>query len=184
MRITILSGTPGTGKTSISKEISKMINATVISLNELVISENIIISYDEIRETSIINELKLLKRIKKLIKGYKKEKVGNVIIESHFSDIVPSKLIDYAIVLRCDPDVLLKRLELRGYKKEKIIENVQSEILGTCANFLLKKRLKKPVIEISTSEKNVKDIAGIIVDLISERIGINNYKIGKIDWFE
>jgi adenylate kinase len=119
-----------------------------------------------------------------LIKCYKNDYVSYLLIESHFSDILPNRLIHYAIVLRCDPDELFKRLEKRGYKKEKIIENVQSEILGSCGNYFLNKRLKKPVLEVNTTGKSVENIAKIVVDLITERIDFNYYKIGKIDWLE
>ncbi len=184
MKTIIISGTPGTGKTSVSKLILKALNAKLITINELVIKEGLILGYDEIRETSIINKRKILRRIKSLISQYKKDTIKYLIIESHFSDIIPNRYIDYAIVLRCDPDELFKRLEKRGYRKEKIIENVQSEILGNCANYIINKGLKKPVLEIDTSCKKVEDIAKIVVDLIVLRIDRRGYEIGKIDWLE
>ena len=184
MIIIVISGTPGTGKTSISKEISNIINARVISLNKLAISENLTIEFDELRDTYLINEAKVKKWLKNLIKEIKKESVNYLIIESHLSDITPNKFIDYAVILRCDPDELYNRLELRGYKKEKIIENVQSEILGTCANFLINKKLGKPIIELDTTNDNFSEIAKIIVNIITGKKDYNNFRIGNVDWLE
>ena len=184
MIIIVISGTPGTGKTSISKEISNIINAKVISLNELAISENLTREYDELRDTYIINEAKIKKRLKNSIKKFKKESVNYLIIESHLADITPNKFIDYAVILRCAPDELYNRLELRGYKKEKIIENVQSEILGTCENFLINKKLRKPIIEIDTTNDKFSEIAKILVNIITGKKDCNNFRIGKVDWLE
>ena len=184
MIIIVISGTPGTGKTTISKEISNIINARVISLNDLAISENLTIDYDDLRDSYIINESKIKKRLKNLIKEFQKESINYLIIESHLSDITPNKFIDYAVILRCDPDKLYNRLELRGYKKEKILENVQSEILGTCANFLINKKLGKPIIELDTTNDNFSEIAKIIVNIITGKKDYNNFRIGNVDWLE
>ncbi|MFX0058769.1 MAG: adenylate kinase family protein, partial [Candidatus Heimdallarchaeota archaeon] len=140
MKVIVLSGTPGTGKTKISKEIAKLINAKVITLNELAISENFVIKYDKQRDTSIIDEEKIISYLEKRIRSLNNEGLEFLIIESHFSDIVPDKYIDYAFILRCDPDILRERLKKRGYKKEKIVENIQSEILGNCVNYFMKKQ--------------------------------------------
>jgi adenylate kinase len=184
MKTIIISGTPGTGKTSLAKLMLKILNARIIILNELVIKEGLILGHDKMRDTSIINERKLLQRIKSIIKQYKKEQNKYLIIESHFSDIIPNRFIDYVIVLRCDPDELFKRLEKRGYSAEKILENVQSEILGNCVNYVINKGIKKPVVEIDTTGKEVEDIAKIAIDLITARIDIKWFEIGKIDWLE
>ncbi len=55
----------------------------------------------------------------------------NIILESHLlSDLkLPA---DLAIVLRCNPKELAKRLKKRKYRKTKINENLLSEILDYC----------------------------------------------------
>jgi adenylate kinase len=184
MKTIIISGTPGTGKTSISVKICKLINADLISLNELAITNNTTVGYDDSRETYIIDEGKLVKLVKKSIKQYKSQDIDYLIIESHFSDIIPKEFIDIAIVLRCDPDTLLKRLENRNYNTRKIIENIQTEILGNCVNFLINKNLDIPVLEIDTTQKSIEEIAEIIINLIINGKNYESYKVGKIDWLE
>ena len=184
MEIVIISGTPGTGKTSVSKKITEKLNARMISLNEIAISNNLIIKYDQKRDTSIINAKKIIGYVKKLIEQYKKEKIDVLIIESHFSDIIPNNIIDYPIVLRCHPDELIKRLKLRNYKIEKLRENVQTEILGNCTNYMIKKNLAKDIIEIDTSNLNIESVAEIIISLIQDNKNIEKFSKLKIDWLE
>jgi len=184
MKNLIVSGTPGTGKTTVSQNLLNNFKAKVISLNELAISEKLVIKYDIDRETSVINEKKLVRYIIKLIESYNKLNLELLIIESHFSDIVPSQYIDYVIILRCDPDELCIRLKERGYKKEKIRENVQSEILGNSANYFLNKQLNKPILEIDTTNNSIDVITKIIIGILTGKVDLNNYIIGKIDWLE
>jgi len=184
MKILIVSGTPGTGKTIVSKNLLNNLKAKVISLNELAISEKLIIKYDMERETSVINEKKLVRYIIKLIEHYNKLDLEYLIIESHFSDIVPGQYIDYVIILRCNPDELYIRLKERGYKDEKIRENVQSEILGNSANYFLNKQLNKSILEIDTTNKSIDVITKTITKILTGKVDVKEYIIGKIDWLE
>jgi len=184
MKILIVSGTPGTGKTTVSKNLLNYFKAKVISLNELAISEKLIIKYDIERETSVINEKKLVRHVIKLIEHYNKLDLEFLIIESHFSDIVPGQFIDYVMILRCDPDELCIRLKERGYKKEKIRENVQSEILGNSTNYFLNKQLNKPIMEIDTTNRSIDVITKTIYGILMGKVDVNEYIIGKIDWLE
>jgi len=184
MKILIVSGTPGTGKTTVSKNLLNYFKAKVISLNELAISEKLILNYDIERETSVINEKKLVNYVIKLIERYNKLDLEFLIIESHFSDIVPGQYIDYVIILRCDPDELCIRLKERGYKNEKIRENVQSEILGNSANYFLNKQLNKPIMEIDTTNKSIDVITKTIIGIITGKVDVTKYIIGRIDWLE
>jgi adenylate kinase len=184
MQILIISGTPGTGKTTVSNNISNYIEAKVISLNELAISENLIEKYDTKRDTSVINDEKVINFLINLIEDYKKEDPEFLIIESHFSDIVPEQFINFVIILRCDPDELYERLKTRGYKKEKIRENVQSEILGNCVNYFINKPLNVPILEIDTTNNSIDSITKTVIDILTNTIELKNFYAGKVDWLE
>lgn len=184
MKRVIISGTPGTGKTSVSKLITQKINARMISLSKLAISNNLTVGYDLKRETSVIDAKKIIIQVNKIIETYIEDNVEVLIIESHFSDIIPNNLIDYAIVLRCHPDELTKRLKKRNYRKEKIIENVQAEILGTCMKYLIEKKLEKDIIEINATNLKIESIANIIIDIIQYNKNIEKFTKINIDWLE
>ena len=184
MIITLISGTPGTGKTSVSKEIAKKVNAKIISLNLLAQSEGFVSKYDEERETWVINEEKLRKKTLNLIEIAKNENIEVLIIESHFADIIPEKYVDLIIILRCEPSILSLRLKKRGYKEQKVKENVQSEILGNCVNFFIENEVQKPLYEIDTSKISLNQLRDEIIRIIYDREYGKTYTLGQIDWLE
>ena len=44
--------------------------------------------------------------------------------------VAPKDLIERIAVLRCEPKVLKTRLLQRGYREEKVLQNVESELIG------------------------------------------------------
>lgn len=184
MKNIIISGTPGCGKTSVAKLLSSYIESKIISLNELASSSEFSFEYDDQRETYIVDFKIFLPSIIEKIKKVKLEDPKFLIIESHFSDIIPNKYIDYIFILRCDPDELVKRLKKKNYNIKKITENVQAEILGNCVNYFIKKKTKKPLFEVDTSKLNIEDTANTIKNIIIDKKNEDNYYVGKINWLE
>ena len=184
MKIIIISGTPGCGKTSVAKEISNLINTETISLNELAITGEYSFEYDKERKTYVVDIEIFLPYIIKRIEDIKQENPPYLIIESHFSDIIPEKFIDYVFILRCDPDELFKRLEKKNYDLKKITENIQAEILGNCTNYFIEKQIKAPIFEIDTTNTDIQALARKIVEIVVENKIGKKYKIGKVDWLQ
>ena len=184
MKIIIISGTPGCGKTSVAHELSKLIDTRIISLSELAVTDDFSFEYDKERKTYIVDFKIFLPYILKKIKIIKMNPSQFLIIESHFSDIIPNKYINYIFILRCDPDELAKRLQKKNFDLDKITENVQSEILGNCVNYLVQKKIKSPIYEIDTTNLNIESVAKTINDIIFVKIDVGNYYLGKIDWLE
>ncbi|MFW9829437.1 MAG: adenylate kinase family protein [Candidatus Thorarchaeota archaeon] len=184
MKTIIISGTSGCGKTSVANELSKLMDAIIMSLNEIAISKDFSFEYDQERKTHIVDFKIFLPYILKKIKHFKNLSSEFLIIESHFSDIIPNKYLDHIFVLRCDPDTLIGRLKKKNYDVNKIKENVQAEILGNCVNYLIQKKPKKPILEIDTTELSVESVAKIIKDIIYENKDPADYHFGKIDWLE
>ncbi len=181
MKIIIITGTPGCGKTTLSKKLKEVIDCVLISLNELVIEKNFIIEYEEKRETNIIDFEKLNSYILQYIEDAK-TKIGCLIIEGHFADFLPNDLIDMVFILRCHPEILAKRLEKRNYKNKKIVENIQAEILGNCSNYIYQKKLSCPIFEIDVTGLSVDNLAKEIFNILEEKVNPNNYILGHIDW--
>ena len=184
MKIIIISGTPGCGKTSVANELSKLVKAKIISLNELAISHDFSFEYDNERKTYIVDFKIFLPYIMKKIRKVKKENPQFLIIESHFSDIIPNKYIDHIFILRCDPDELVNRLKGKNYDLKKITENVQTEILGNCVNYFIQKKTKKPLFEIDTTNLSIESVANTIEDILDGKKDGKKYYIGEIDWLE
>ena len=107
-----LTGTPGTGKTSLKKHLNKKI----ISLSEY---------YEQASDGKTDNGEWIVDI----------EKLDNILEDSDcnfFEGNFSHKLdkIDKVIVLRCDPQILEKRLESRNYSKNKVRENLEAEAIG------------------------------------------------------
>jgi len=165
-----ISGTPCTGKTEISKLLSKKLGYKLIQINELAEKLKAFIGYDKKRQCKILDMKKLEKEIKKI-----KE---NVIIEGHTSHLFP---VDIIIVLRCNPETLKKRLERRYPSNHlKVQENLEAEILGVITSESVMKN--KKVYEIDTSEKNIEENVNDILKILKGKT--DDFKVGKIDWLE
>ncbi len=169
MKIAI-SGTPCTGKTDMSELLSKKINYNLISINELAEKLDAFVGYDKDRESRILDMDRLEKEIKKL--------KSNIILDGHTSHLFP---VDIVIVLRCNPEILKKRLEKRYPSNPlKIQENLEAEILGVITSEAVMKN--KKVYEIDTSEKSVKNNVDDILKILDGKT--DDFKVGKIDWLE
>jgi adenylate kinase len=165
-----ITGTPGTGKTEISKELSKKLGWKLISINNLAEELNAYLGQDKERKAKILDMEK--------INDYLEEVEDDVIIEGHTTHEVPC---DIVVVLRCNPDVLEKRLKERySDNPEKTRENLDAEILSVITSDAIENN--EVVYEIVTSEKsvdeNVQEIVGIL-DGNTEK-----YEVGSIDWLE
>ena len=54
-------------------------------------------------------------------------------MEFHSCDFFPERWFQLVVLLRCDNTNLYDRLQERGYKEEKITENIECEIFGELA---------------------------------------------------
>jgi len=143
--IIALTGTPGTGKSG-AAEILKKKGFAVIELNSEIKKRKLYSGYDRKRKTYVADMKKVEKFLKKELKS-EKYKSKTAIMDSHLSHLLPSSIVNTAIVLRCKPAVLEKRLKRKGWNAEKIRENVESEIIGLIEYEARKKHGKVFVID-------------------------------------
>ena len=54
---------------------------------------------------------------------------GGLLFEFHSSDFFPVRFFDLVVLLRCDNTQLHDRLQARGYPPNKIMENIDCELL-------------------------------------------------------
>ena len=164
MRIAI-TGTPGVGKTTVSKVLGEKLGIKVIDITEVVKDYKLYTEKDEDMDSYVIDFEKLENFINEIEKQEK-----DVILDGHVSHLLNP---DYTIVLRCNPEIVKERLEKRGYKPKKVLENVQAEILDVCLC-----ESKGRVYEIDTTNRDVEDIVNEIIEAIKhkkERKGIVNW---------
>jgi len=120
----VITGSPGVGKTFISRRLAKLYGLKYVSINDLVLEYELYSGIDEERESYIVD----IDRARAfLIESFDWD---GLVMEGHVVHlVVPSEYIDLCIVLRLDPYILLDRLLDRGFAYKKALENVQAEIL-------------------------------------------------------
>lgn len=158
--IIALTGTPGTGKTTVSAEVP----------------------YDVIDLTGFVKKRSIGEKGEKefeadteaMVKALEKE-VGerDTVIEGYLAHHFPA---DYCVVLRCEPSELEKRLESRDYSTEKVQENVEAEALDVILQEAV--GTQENIMEIDTTGRK----PGEVAEEIERRIREGETGYGNVDW--
>jgi adenylate kinase len=175
--VILISGTPGTGKTTIAQVLKEEYSAFHLNLTDVAIENGFILEEDRDRQTKVVDEDKLVLFIEDFLKTH----LSNVIIEGHYADIVPDELTTVFIILRTDPHVLEQRLQEKQFPISKIRENIQSEVLGTCTSFALETHDRAKIYEVDTSTAPLEETVKLIQQYIKQRPASN---VGEINWLQ
>jgi adenylate kinase len=132
MKVIIVSGTPGTGKTTYAKKLAKEKGYLYVDVNKVILANKLSEGYDFNRDTKIIDTEKLNKALISRIEQEKKKKTKGLVIDSHLSHYLPKKYVDLCIITKCELKELKKRLVKRCYPKDKVRENLDAEIFEVC----------------------------------------------------
>jgi len=185
MTIISISGSGGTGKTAVSKELVKLLNAKtkkraekfkLVPLNKLAKEKDAYIGYDKRRRSSIVG----MGRLKKELAAVKK-KHPNIVMEGLFAHFLKA---DVVIVLRCNPDALGRRLKKKYKWPTKLTENVEAEMISLITEEALPLHAPGTIFEVDTTKKTAKNTAKTIEKIISNENEGMKYVAGKIDWLE
>lgn len=144
MRI-IITGGPGTGKTSIAKALAKKLSCPLIDVKRIVDDGRLFAVRGGEKEVDIPR----LKRKLVSVIGKKRD----FVLEGHLACEMRLPA-DFIFVLRCNPVLLRKRMSKRGYPVKKIEDNVMSEMLDYCSQRVIKEYRKTP-LELDTSARSV-----------------------------
>ena len=151
MKTIIVTGTPGTGKTTLSKKLAKKLKYYYFDVNKFIAKNKLYGGYDKKRKTKIVDVKKLNELfINYLNQSKKNRKIKGIIIDSHLSHYLPKKYVDFCIITKCGIKELNKRLKKKKFDKNKIQENLQSEIFGICYSEAIKGKHK--VIAVDTTK--------------------------------
>ena len=172
----IVTGTPGTGKTTVSTILSEKLGARHIELSKFAIENGYVIEDDVERDTKVVDMDVLGSAVREIIE----KSVSPVIIDGHYAhELIEEPLISFLFVLRKRPWNMKGVLEARQYSSEKVWENLESEIMGVITGEALELVTSSKVIEVNTSGQSPQEIASQIHCMIESGAAPDN---PIIDW--
>ncbi|MBI2577092.1 adenylate kinase family protein [Candidatus Woesearchaeota archaeon] len=154
MKVIVITGTPGTGKTFLAKRLSRLLEFPIISGAALIKRFNLAEKFDRKRKTYVVDEKKFARAAQQEIKKAQRAHLRGIIIESHLSHEIPRQSVGLCLVTMCDVKVLHARLKKRGYGKEKIKENLEAEIFQVCLEEARAKNHRVAVINTTQGINN------------------------------
>ena len=171
MTLYALTGTPGSGKTTLAAELRSR-GYDAIDGKQFIIGNGLLGDFDPGRDTHEVDPDALNDALSALASD---EDIH--IFESHLAHLMDCRAI---IVLRCAPSVLAERLRARGYPEAKVLENVQSEILDVILCEAMESDI--PVYEVPCTDMGVGPMADAVEAILKGEVG--DYLPGKTDWSE
>ena len=175
MRKTIfITGTPCTGKTTVSEVLASKLNCRLVKINDLAIENDFILGVDENKGYKVIDIPALNEKVFEIISGSDEL----IIFEGHLAHLCDGA--DKVIVLRVRPGILQSRLEARNYSESKIRENLEAEAMGVCTAEAYG-IYGENISEIDVSDLTVDEIVDVISSIIS---GSNDYPVDEIDFMD
>jgi adenylate kinase len=155
----IITGTPGTGKTTIAKKLSKKLGFDLINEKDFALNNGLANPFNGKEIEIDVNDFK--KMLLKAINGKK------VILEGHLLCEI-SLPADLCVVLTAKPKIIEERLKKRKYSDEKILDNMFCEEINYCLNKAKKKYLY--ITKVDSSVNPDKCIKFILNELMKKNL--------------
>ena len=153
-----LSGTPGTGKSTIASLLSSH-GMSISNIEELAQQAG---ALEEVDATDGAHPVDMDILLQFIDENWQKKPSEREIIDGHLSHNLP---VNAVVVLRCDPENIRQRLNERGYPESKVEANVEWELLGGAWN---EKENDIPWVEFDTSKVGPEVIVANILSWISD----------------
>ncbi|NOZ58325.1 MAG: AAA family ATPase [Euryarchaeota archaeon] len=168
--ILIITGTPGTGKSTVAGLLSRRLGLKLIRLSAL--AGRAACGYDAERGSVEVDVERLFQIVRPLARG-------DVVIEGHLAHLLPFREAT-VVVLRCSPAELEERLRKKGFPERKIRENLEAEALDVCLIESL--QVHSDVYEVDTSGMKAEQVAERIERILAGEG--EAFRPGKVDWSE
>jgi len=174
-KVVVITGTPGTGKSTVGRLLANKLEATFIELGELVKEEGLYLGIDE--ETgSLIADLEALSD--RLVDMIASSTRPLVVVGHYAQHVVPKEAVLRAFVLRRNPYELMEILKSRGYVSRKLYENLQAEILDVCLYEAIQAYGPELVYEIDTSSREPEEVVEEALRALKKGLS----RVGIVDW--
>jgi len=168
----VITGTPGTGKTTLGSRLANILTASYVDVADLVEAEGLYEEVDVERGSKIVD----LARVRRKLRGLA-QKTGKLVVSSHVPDVAYRSDVDLVVVLRLHPCELKKRLEGLGWPTRKVKENVAAEALATCLRDAVAYYGEDVVRELNVTHLSIEVAVSWLVEVVK---GVK--KGDKVDW--
>jgi adenylate kinase len=159
-RVVVLTGTPGTGKTTVGRLLGKS-GWDVLELNREIVKNRLYSSRDVRRDTFVAD----MTAVRSFVR--KETKTGKWIVVSHLAHLLPTSTVSTVVVLRCQPDKLRTRLRRKGWSAAKVEENVEAELISLISAEARQKH--KKVYEIDTTDNKPANVVKAMEKVLKGR---------------
>jgi adenylate kinase len=179
VKIIIVTGTPGVGKTVLSRILARETGSVYLNLGEHVKKKKLYNRFDPSSRSYVIDERRLRKS---LLEFFKTHARMNIVVETHWlGRFMPKRPGMVAIVVRLDPIVLAIRLQARRWPKRKIWDNVESELIDLSMYEALKFLGAKRVYQVDATRNRPLELFRQAHRLLSSGKGWNGVSPNWLD---
>ncbi|VEL06841.1 unnamed protein product [Protopolystoma xenopodis] len=119
----LITGTPGTGKSTLASEVSRRTSLNFLSVNDVAAEFELYDGYDDQNECYILDDDRVIDQMEPQMYS------GGQIVEYHSCDYFPERWFDAVFVLRTSNEFLYPRLKQRNYSDKKIADLIHCEIV-------------------------------------------------------
>ncbi len=164
-----ITGTPGTGKKTVAPRVASRLSYSTLDLNQVAKVGSSYRSGEpfEVDTVALRKRIKALQTSKRVIYGHLLPEVFRV------------KELGFVAVMRCEPSVLKKRLIARGYDEEKLVANLEAELIGVLLDACLRSFGQSVVHEYDSTKTTPNELANAIVSDYTRR---TRQRRSWIDW--
>jgi adenylate kinase len=171
--IVAITGTPGTGKSTVAPLVADQIGYELIDLNTFINEHNLGDEFDEERNSAMVDTDELNDALSDELLG------DDYVIDGHLAHFINN--VDVVVVLRASPDDLQERLEQKDWDDEKIEENVMAERLDTILQESAQLHADT-TYEVDTTDNNPETTAEEIAYLVQNPQERSLYAPGGTEW--
>ncbi|KAI8800735.1 AAA domain-containing protein [Cladochytrium replicatum] len=166
----LITGTPGTGKTTTAELVALATSLDHIEVGKIVKERGLHEGFDEEFQSYILDEDRVVDELEPLMQE------GGKVVDHHGCDFFPERWFDLVVVLRADNTVLYERLEKRGYTTKKISENIECEIMQVVLEEAREAYAENVVVDLESNsveqmDENVNRICGWAEEWEAQHMG-------------
>ncbi len=174
VRIYALTGTPGTGKSTVARRLRGMGPTPVEVVEVSDLRPHVRRRPARLRRQGPV--LVDLAKAARMLETRALRATGPLVVVGHLSHLLP---IERVVLLRCRPDVLRRRLERRGVRGRALLENVEAEAVDVILQEAV--GLGRRIWELDTTHLGPAEVAARVKSIVDGR---GKPAFGHVDWLK